>query len=1488
MMKKLLLTFVLLFSCFIMQGQITMTTTSNSNAWTPTIVNSGNTLTWEAAPNGVYAGQTIIANQPTFDFSGNDGTPIMITVTNSGNDFSGLTLFSLNGASSATNVADSVTDIDISAATALITLNLDYNRIGSPPGTSTLDISQNTELVTLTIRGRNQLYYQTLNTTANTKLESIQIDGSSISNVDFSTNTTLNNVIIENSRLTTPVLDKVVNDLDSHGLNGGQLRIDPNPGVLSYNAYTAYNNLIGKTWTIDAPTPPTAADVKTIVLTTTSNSSTWKLDRVRNNGLIFNWEATNSAIGTITYDDNSPTFDFSQNINEDPITITITSNDGFIGFLEISLYDIGTPGTYVQSKITDFNIDNAVNIERFYPNQSSLKSLDISHNTKLQDLYVHGAVRQFVDQPNHIFDISNHPDLKRIRLENTAIESMDVSVNPAKLYWLDLANSEFTSTAIDQILIDLDQYGMSNPPAPNSYSTNIVLAGNPGAPTAASLTAYNNLIAKGWTIDIVHPFAGPVIQVTGAGNTIPGDNSNTPSTTDDTDFGADVNPITKTFTIENIGNANLDITNVTITGADAADFTVTTAPSTPIAPAGSTTFEVTFNATVIGVKNVTINIASNDSNQSTYTFNIQAEKLPIGPVINVTGNNIDITNNNNATTADGTDFGQVTIGTVVTHTFTIENNGDEDLVISSAALYYNTGGFSSTTIGGFPPFGITIQPGNNFNFDVTYSPQNNGISTVLVGIVCNDASNQNYTINLIAEGVVPVPTGDILFTQYYEGTTNSKWLEIKNISGTAIAANTYYLARYDASSISTIETTPPPYSVAIPAMSAGEVILFRNNAATLPNTINPAVIPTPTDVCNFTGNDVILISASNTANCYALREDILGTIPSTSWGSNIGLIRGGNSTETPETAFDKSHWIVLSPSVDMDNADVNTNLALGTQNVGETIWNGSTWSNLTTDKSRTARVSGTYTTANGDFEAQNLIIDNSGNIDFNGGTNQTITVYQNLSINGTFTLGDTNSLVMVNDGGIVTGNITKYENSTSRSNTHDMTYWSSPVVSANIATVMAGADPNRIFYYDQTNSSASDDSDPTYWNTWVNYPTGTMEPGRGYASEGAIGATGVQSIIFNGTPNNGLIEFDVFENVDSDLDNDFNLIGNPYPSAIDADVFLNANSANLDPVIYLWTHNTAISNGNSGEFMQSDYAIYNYAGGIGIYPGYPTGNPNNPSKVPNGFIASGQGFFVRAINEGLIQFNNSMRIAGDNDQFFKTSNEKNKAVSEEKDRIWLDLTTNEGGFNQLLLGFFEKATDGVDSGYDALRFKNSSNPLKFYSDLDGEKYAIQSLGTFTEDRTIALGFDSKVAPRTMKISIDHAEGALKNRPIYLVDHALGLTHDLATNDYQFELLETGEFKDRFTIQFTAQALGVEEVVKKDFIISNALDGLKINAKQVVETIKVYDMLGRLIVNKKPALQSFYLPTSNIKPGTVLLVNATLENGAKVSRKTIKY
>ena len=84
--------------------------------------------------------------------------------------------------------------------------------------------------------------------------------------------------------------------------------------------------------------------------------------------------------------------------------------------------------------------------------------------------------------------------------------------------------------------------------------------------------------------------------------------SATASTLNDTDFGPMQVPeifSTRTFTIVNSGSTSLALTGtpkVMISGAAASDFQVMTAPSSTVASLSSTTFQIAFDPTEVGVR----------------------------------------------------------------------------------------------------------------------------------------------------------------------------------------------------------------------------------------------------------------------------------------------------------------------------------------------------------------------------------------------------------------------------------------------------------------------------------------------------------------------------------------------------------------------------------------------------------------------------------------------------------------------------------------------------------------------------------------------------------------------------------------------------------------------------------------------------------------------------------------------------------------------
>ncbi len=132
---------------------------------------------------------------------------------------------------------------------------------------------------------------------------------------------------------------------------------------------------------------------------------------------------------------------------------------------------------------------------------------------------------------------------------------------------------------------------------------------------------------------------GPEINIQGNGADI-ANGDNTPTTSDHTDFGSTAatgGTITRTFTIQNTGTANLNLTDsspyVAISGTNADDFMVTSIPAAPIAAGGSTTFQITFNPSAAGTRSATLSIANDDSDENPYNFDIQGTGLNIAPEV---------------------------------------------------------------------------------------------------------------------------------------------------------------------------------------------------------------------------------------------------------------------------------------------------------------------------------------------------------------------------------------------------------------------------------------------------------------------------------------------------------------------------------------------------------------------------------------------------------------------------------------------------------------------------------------------------------------------------------------------------------------------------------------------------------------------------------------------------------------------------------------
>ncbi|PWG04983.1 T9SS type A sorting domain-containing protein [Polaribacter aquimarinus] len=113
---------------------------------------------------------------------------------------------------------------------------------------------------------------------------------------------------------------------------------------------------------------------------------------------------------------------------------------------------------------------------------------------------------------------------------------------------------------------------------------------------------------------------------------------------------------------------------------------------------------------------------------------------------------------------------------------------------------------------------------------------------------------------------------------------------------------------------------------------------------------------------------------------------------------------------------------------------------------------------------------------------------------------------------------------------------------------------------------------------------------------WVQqWATGVIERGQGYSMKST--GQNPQNFTFIGTPNDGSITFNFTANRTS-------LLGNPYPSALDAVNFINTNINEIDGTLYFWEHTgedniiPASSEGHNLTGYQGGYSQRNIAMGV--------------------------------------------------------------------------------------------------------------------------------------------------------------------------------------------------------------------------------------------------------------------------------------------------
>jgi hypothetical protein len=539
-----------------------------------------------------------------------------------------------------------------------------------------------------------------------------------------------------------------------------------------------------------------------------------------------------------------------------------------------------------------------------------------------------------------------------------------------------------------------------------------------------------------------------------------------------------------------------------------------------------------------------------------------------------------------------------------------------------------------------------------------------------------------------------------------------------------------------------------------------------------------------------------------------------------------------------------------------------------TVSVIATTYDGTSWSNGGPDSSKLAIFTGNYTIA-ADFTACSLRVTNNAVVSVSSNYNVNLNGAITVDSGSSFTLNNNSNLFQSDATAVNTGTIIVKRN-TSNIVRLDHTLWSSPVTGQNLFSFSPNTLVNRFYVYNTATNS--------YVTTGLSN-TSLFTPAKGFAVRAPNNQSATTPAqwtgIFTGVPNNGTKTFTLA--TDAANGYNYNLVGNPYPSALSASDFYAANSSVIGGTLYFYAHTLTMN--ASGLFPTgTNYATWTGLGGAAAT----AGDGHTAAVAPNGIIQVGQGFIVKATAAGDVTFTNAMRVANQQNQFMKAA-----TTTAETHRMWLNLKTDTGvDVNQILVGYRDGATQGVDADLDGLSFGNTGS--YFYSKIDSNNYVIQarSLPFDTTDE-VPLGFNCATAG-SYSISLTNTDGLFAGSQDVLVrDNLTGTDTSIKTAPYTFTS-EAGVFDSRFKLVYQ-QALGVPSTnfTENSVIVYKNTDWFHVTTKGIeMKDIMVYDISGRLIYSQKDINATTTVLNGLSTANQVLLLKITSQEGKIVTIKVI--
>ena len=386
-------------------------------------------------------------------------------------------------------------------------------------------------------------------------------------------------------------------------------------------------------------------------------------------------------------------------------------------------------------------------------------------------------------------------------------------------------------------------------------------------------------------------------------------------------------------------------------------------------------------------------------------------------------------------------------------------------------------------------------------------------------------------------------------------------------------------------------------------------------------------------------------------------------------------------------------------------------------------------------------------------------------------------------------------------------------------------------------------------------------------------PTGVnLFPPQGWNMKSTGGGT--QNFTFKGIINDGTYTSSI-------EDPNFSLIGNPYPSALDADQFIADNSSTINGTLYFYdgTNDTTHNQGT-------------YAGGYATRVSG-VGTPFGGGATPGQYIPVGQGFFVERNTSGVatITFQNSQRSFQTGADFLGRTNETSNL---QVIRIGFEIDLpDDRQYNRQLAIAFRGLTNNFEEGFDAEMFDRQPSDLALRVDDRTEPFVITGIDYLDETMRLPLELFLDVT-RDVRFSLDAIENM--SATVYLEDALDGSHYNLSEGTLTLTI-DAGNYSDRFFISFIDQeavALSTEDLnllSGYQVFYAQDLDQITIQRRNdgILKEVKVYNLLGQEVLDFAPenSLDSqFSISTSGLKSALYIVRVKTAEGW--FSKKLIVY